>query len=82
MVTYKKSQDLRAVAASIPAERIVIETDSPYLSPHPHRGERPNEPALLVHTAACLAEVRGVPLAQFARLSTENARRLFLARKQ
>ena len=51
MVTFKKSDDLRAVAATIPADRILIETDSPYLSPHPLRGKR-NEPANLVHTAA------------------------------
>ena len=49
MVTFKKSDDLRAVAATIPADRILIETDSPYLSPHPLRGKR-NEPANLVHT--------------------------------
>jgi TatD DNase family protein len=75
MVTYKKSQTLRDVAKTIPAERILIETDSPYLSPHPLRGKR-NEPAHLVHTAACLAEVRGVPLQDFCRLTTQNARRL------
>ena len=58
-----------------PADRILIETDSPYLSPHPLRGKR-NEPAHLVHTAACLAEVRGVPLAEFARQTALNARTL------
>ena len=77
MVTYKKSEELRQVAASIPAERIVIETDSPYLSPHPHRGRRPNEPALLIHTAACLAGVRGVAQEDFAAQTTANARQLF-----
>src|SRR5205823_10658845 len=51
MVTFKKSDDLRAVAAAVPADRLLIETDSPYLSPHPLRGKR-NEPANLVHTAA------------------------------
>jgi TatD DNase family protein len=76
MVTYKKSQALREVAATIPADRILIETDSPYLSPHPLRGQR-NEPANLVHTAACLAEVRGVPLDAFCRQTTDNALRLF-----
>ena len=54
-----------------------METDAPYLSPHPVRGQRPNEPALLVHTAACLADVRGVPVEQLARQTTTNARRLF-----
>ena len=77
MVTYKKSQDLREIAATIPADRLLIETDSPYLSPHPKRGTRPNEPALIVHTAACLAEVRGVDLPTFARHTRDNARRLF-----
>lgn len=77
MVTFKKSQDLREVARTIPADRILIETDSPYLSPHPKRSQRPNEPALLVHTAACLAEVRGVDLTRFADLTTANATQLF-----
>ena len=52
MVTFKKSDDLRAVAATVPDDRILIETDSPYLSPHPLRGKR-NEPANLIHTARC-----------------------------
>jgi TatD DNase family protein len=68
---------LRSIAAQIPADRILIETDAPYLSPHPKRGQRPNEPALLVHTAACLAEVREVTVATFAAQTTENALRLF-----
>jgi TatD DNase family protein len=76
MVTYKKSQALRDVAQTIPADRILIETDSPYLSPHPLRGQR-NEPAHLLHTAACLAALRGVPLEDFCRQATQNARRLF-----
>jgi TatD DNase family protein len=75
MVTYKKSGELRAVAATIPAEGILIETDSPYLAPHPLRGKR-NEPAYLVHTARTLAEVRGQTVEEFARQTTENARRL------
>lgn len=77
MVTYKKSTALREIAAGIPADRLVIETDSPYLSPHPHRGRRPNEPALLVHTAACLAETRGASIEQVAECTTRNAERLF-----
>ena len=77
MVTFKKSGELRAVAATIPAERILIETDSPYLSPHPLRGKR-NEPANVVHTAACLAEARGEELAEFCAQTTANAQRLFL----
>ncbi|MCA9213892.1 MAG: TatD family hydrolase [Planctomycetales bacterium] len=77
MVTYKKSDELRQVAAAIPADRILIETDSPYLSPHPKRSVRPNEPALVRHTAECLADVRQAPLAEFCRQTHENAMRLF-----
>jgi TatD DNase family protein len=76
MVTFKKSDALRAVAATIPADRILVETDSPYLSPHPLRGKR-NEPANVGLTAACLAEVRGVPPDEFAAQTMANARRLF-----
>lgn len=77
MVTYKKAQDIRDVAAEIPADRILVETDSPYLSPEPKRGHRPNEPALVFHTAARVAEVRGVTLEEFANQTSENAERLF-----
>ena len=77
MVTFKKSDDLRAVAQTIPADRILVETDSPYLSPEPFRSQRPNEPARVVHTAECLAQVRGVSLEDFARQTTANAEALF-----
>jgi TatD DNase family protein len=77
MVTYKKSTDLRTIAAEVPADRLLVETDAPYLSPHPVRGQRPNEPALVGHTARCLAETRGVAPEELARQTTENARRLF-----
>ena len=77
MVTFKKSDDLRALAAAIPPDRILVETDAPYLSPEPFRGKRPNEPARVVHTAACLAQVRGVSLAAFAEQTSANARTLF-----
>jgi TatD DNase family protein len=76
MVTFKKSDALRAVAATVPADRILVETDSPYLAPHPLRGKR-NEPANVLHTAACLAGVRGLPAEEFAALATANARALF-----
>jgi TatD DNase family protein len=76
MVTFKKSDELRSVAAAVPADRILVETDSPYLSPEPVRGKRPNEPARVRHTAECLAKLRALPLADFARQTTENARRL------
>jgi TatD DNase family protein len=76
MVTFKKSDALRSVAAAVPAERILIETDSPYLSPQPLRGKR-NEPAHLVHTLCVLATVRGQSPEEFARQTTANARALF-----
>jgi TatD DNase family protein len=76
MVTFKKSDALRAVAAGIPADRILVETDSPYLAPHPLRGKR-NEPANVVHTATCIAQARGETLEAFATKTTANARRLF-----
>jgi TatD DNase family protein len=77
MVTYKKSTELRAIAEGIPADRLLIETDAPYLSPHPHRGQRPNEPSLVAHTATCLAEARGESAESLAEQTTMNARRLF-----
>ena len=79
MVTYKKSDDLRDVAASVPEDRILIETDSPYLVPHPLRGKRKrNDPANVIHIARCLAERRGQSIEEFAATTTANARRLFL----
>jgi TatD DNase family protein len=80
MVTFKKSDALREIARTIPEDRLLIETDSPYLAPHPHRGQRPNEPALLVHTAQCLADVRGVTRDALAATTRANARRLFLGK--
>ena len=77
MVTYKKSDELRRIAALIPDDRILVETDSPYLSPHPFRGQKPNEPSRVVHTAQCVADARGTKLEDFAALATANARRLF-----
>ncbi len=79
-VTYKnkKFEPLRAVAAGIPDERILVETDSPYLTPHPLRGkQKRNEPAEVRHTAQCLAELRGQTIEQVAEQTTANARRLF-----
>jgi TatD DNase family protein len=77
MLTFKKSDDLRDIAARVPSDRILIETDSPYLTPHPHRGKRPNQPALVRHTAECLADVRGISLDKLGELTTRNARRVF-----
>ena len=77
MVTFKKSNDLRDCAATIPLERLLIETDAPYLSPEPRRSQRPNEPSLVVHTAECLAGVRGISVQEFAEITSANARSLF-----
>jgi TatD DNase family protein len=78
MITFsnKALDPLRAAAASVPLERLLVETDSPYLSPHPYRG-KPNEPARVAFTAAALAELRGLSLAELAAITTANARRLF-----
>jgi len=76
MLTYKNAQALRDVAAKVPLDRVLVETDSPYLAPVPKRGQR-NEPAFVVHTAACLAQTLGVPLDVLAEYTTRNARRLF-----
>ena len=77
MITYKKSTGLRECAATVPDDRLLLETDSPYLPPEPVRGKRPNQPANLRHTAECVAGVRGVSLEQLAKQTTGNACRLF-----
>ena len=76
MLTFKKNEALREVAAQLPAERVMVETDCPYMSPEPHRSKR-CEPAFVAHTAAALAAARGVPMETVARQTTENAARLF-----
>jgi TatD DNase family protein len=76
MLTFKKSDELRKVARMVPEERLLVETDSPYLSPEPLRGRRPNEPARVEHTLRCLADVRGVSPEYLAGVTTKNARRL------
>jgi TatD DNase family protein len=75
-VTYPKADDLRKAALRVPDDRLLVETDSPYLSPQPVRG-RPNEPANIVHTLAALAEARGVDAASLAARTDENASRAF-----
>jgi len=75
-VTFKNNQALREVAARIPDERILIETDAPYLAPVPHRGKR-NEPAYVRQVAECIAEVKGRLLEDVAEISTANGMRLF-----
>jgi TatD DNase family protein len=76
ILTFKKSDDLRAIAASLPADRVLVETDAPYLAPGPHRGKR-NEPAFVVETAKVLAAVRGVSFEEIGRQTTDNFFRLF-----
>jgi TatD DNase family protein len=76
ILTFKKSDELRAIAAELPAERILVETDAPYLAPGRHRGKR-NEPAYVVETAKVLAETRKVGFEEIARQTTENFFRLF-----
>ena len=76
ILTFKKSDDLRAIAAELPAGRIMVETDAPYLAPGKLRGKR-NEPAFVVETAKTLAQVRGVTFDDIARQTTENFFRLF-----
>lgn len=76
MLTYKNAADLRTTAAQQPVDRLMVETDSPYLSPVPLRGKR-NEPAHVVHTAACLADLLGIPADELAERATANARALF-----
>ncbi|TWT77008.1 putative deoxyribonuclease YcfH [Posidoniimonas polymericola] len=77
MVTFKKSDELRAVAKTVPADRLLVETDCPYLSPEPVRKIRRNEPAHVAHTARLLADVRGESFADLAAQTTANAKRLF-----
>lgn len=76
MLTYKKNDQLRAIAKEIPLDRLLLETDAPYLAPQPWRGKR-NEPAYVSETNRCLAEVHGITPEDMARQTTENARRLF-----
>jgi TatD DNase family protein len=76
MLTYKKSDALRETAKTIPLDRILVETDCPYLAPEPHRGRRPNEPALVVHTAKCLAETLGVSTKALVDVTHANSKRL------
>ncbi|MHC5021573.1 MAG: TatD family hydrolase, partial [Planctomycetota bacterium] len=75
-VTYKKNDGLRAAAKACPADRLMVETDCPYLTPEPNRGKR-NEPAYVRYTAEAVAKARGVSLEELAELTTRNAETLF-----
>lgn len=76
-VTFKRSQALREVAKTIPLDRLMLETDCPFISPHPKRSVKPNEPTLLVHTAQCLADVHGLGLEEFAEKVTQTSETFF-----
>jgi len=81
IVTFKKSDDLRAIVADVPLDRLLVETDAPYLAPMPYRGKR-NEPALVVHTAAAVAKLKGVEPAKLADATSDNFFRLFTNAKR
>jgi TatD DNase family protein len=76
VVTFKKSEALRNIALEVPLDRLLVETDAPYLAPEPMRGKT-NEPAFVVHTAARLADVKGISEAELARATNDNFFRLF-----
>lgn len=76
ILTFKSGAPLREIAASLPADRVLVETDAPYLAPNSHRGKR-NEPSYVVETAHILAEARGVSFDEIAALTTQNFFRLF-----
>jgi TatD DNase family protein len=76
ILTFKNAGELRAIARDLPLERLLVETDAPYLAPVPLRGKR-NEPAFIIHTLACLAELKGVTQAELAGITGDNFFRLF-----
>ncbi len=76
VVTFKNADSLRATVKTVPLDRLHIETDAPFLTPVPFRGKK-NEPAMMIHTARVVAEIKGVSLEELARATTENARKLF-----
>jgi TatD DNase family protein len=76
ILSFRNATELREVAAAVPLERCLIETDSPYLAPMPHRGKT-NQPAWVVHVAAQLAQIKGIGLEDVARATTANFESLF-----
>ncbi|WP_181705469.1 TatD family hydrolase [Chthonobacter rhizosphaerae] len=76
ILTFKRSEELRAIAADVPLDRLLVETDAPYLAPQPWRGKR-NEPAYVAHTAKVLGETKGLDPDAIARVTTDNFFRLF-----
>ncbi|MDD5712893.1 MAG: TatD family hydrolase [Smithellaceae bacterium] len=75
-VTFNKAEEMQKVARGVPLDSLLVETDSPFLSPQPHRGKR-NEPSHVVHTARRIAEIRGITFDELAAATTANARRIF-----
>jgi TatD DNase family protein len=76
ILTFPKSEELRDIARTVPRDRMIVETDAPYLAPKPFRGKR-NEPAYVAHTAEVLAQAIGVSREEIAEITTENAFRIF-----
>jgi TatD DNase family protein len=76
ILTFKKAEELRAIAADVPEDRLLVETDAPYLAPIPLRGKR-NEPSYIVHTVEALAKLRGRTVDEMANITTANFERLF-----
>jgi TatD DNase family protein len=76
IVTFRNAEDLRQIVRDVPLDRLLVETDAPYLAPVPRRGQR-NEPAFVADTAAFVARLKGVGDAEFARATTANFYRLF-----
>jgi TatD DNase family protein len=76
ILTFRASEELRQIARDLPLDRLLVETDAPYLAPMPHRGKR-NEPAYVAETARVLAEVKGVSIDEIATITTANARRCY-----
>ncbi len=75
-ITYKKNEQLRSIVSRLPEDRIILETDCPFLAPEPKRG-RDNEPSFILYTAQKVADVRGVSLPRLAEITTQNASRVF-----
>jgi TatD DNase family protein len=76
IITFKNAEDLRAVVRAVPLDRLLVETDAPFLAPVPKRG-KPNEPAFVIHTAEAVARLKGVSPAELAEITTANFHRLF-----
>jgi TatD DNase family protein len=77
VITFKNAKKTRRVAAIVPVDRLMVETDCPYISPEPMRKQKTNEPALMIHTARCLAELKGMGLGDFAEAVTTTSKTFF-----